>query len=224
MKPRVSIIAAVMNRPERITDAVANWLLVDGVDEIVVVDWNSTPPVELPAHPILQVHRVEEEPYWMLSPAYNLAADMASGDVLLKLDADYRLEPDFLKRTLMQPGQFRRGNWSIGANTNDMYLCGFLMVTAEDFRTVGGYNEAFTGYGQDDTDLYARLCALGREEVSITRLNGIHHVPHGDDLRHQNESPAGRGNAPAEFVRNSQWSRSPYGVWTRTRARKRARI
>lgn len=216
MSPRISIIAACMNRPDRAAAAVANWLQIHGISEIILVDWSSTPAITLPHDPRLQILRVENEPHWMLAPAYNLAAEQATGDILLKLDVDYRLQPDFLANTKMRLGQYRHGDWAIGQGTDDIHLAGFLMVKAWDFWAAGGYNEAIRSYGHDDTELYRRLNRdIGLEGVSITRWNGIEHIPHDDRLRFGNQSPGGTKTYPTEFRRDSTWTQHPDRTWTR---------
>jgi hypothetical protein len=219
MNDRISIIAAVMNRPDRVQPALDNWTQIQGIHEIILVDWSSTPAIPTThPDPRVQIHRVQGEPRWQLTPAYNLAADIAQGDILLKLDIDYHLDPDFLSRTLMQPGQFRHGDWSIGQGTDDIHLSGFLMVNAADFRAAGRYNESITTYGQDDSELYQRLRKMGLEGVSITRLNGIRHIPHPDTDRHANQPAHIPATPPAPWRVNADcrtWTRHPDRTWTR---------
>lgn len=208
---KTSIIAAVMNRDDRVKPALENWLAVLGVDEIMLVDWSSKNPVQ----PVdgVRVVRVENEPKWHLAAAYNLAATLASGDRLMKLDIDYRLRPDFLNRTLMRTGQFRHGDWSICENVDDKHLSGFMLIQKADFWAAGGYNEAITGYGHDDTELYARLRKSGLEGVSITKLNGIEHIPHDNASRFGNQ-PASTWDGK-EFRGASTWTQQEDGTWTR---------
>eukprot|EP00957_Ditylum_brightwellii_P126947 9678235-Ditylum_brightwellii.AAC.1 len=57
------------------------WLMVRGVNEVVVVDWSSIEPVEPALRRLnddrIKVVRVEGEPSWVLSRAYNLAIETA---------------------------------------------------------------------------------------------------------------------------------------------------
>ena len=91
----VSIVCAVMNRTQALRVALASWVLQGGVQEIVIVDWSSTIPVDPLAtmDDRIRIVRVENERRFHLAAALNLAADCAAQPVLLKLDADYVLNP-----------------------------------------------------------------------------------------------------------------------------------
>jgi len=212
----VSVISAVMNRDERVIPAVENWKKIEGVDEIILLDWSSKNPIgEIDG---VKVVRVDGEERWILTSAFNLAAEHASGDIMLKLDIDYRLEPDFLNRTKMKDTQFRHGSWRIVFEPNDLHLAGFLMVKREDFWKVGGYNEKIVVYGHDDSELYNRLAASGLEKVPITPLNGIKHIPHDYKSRHINQGGNYNPVPPPKFTgERILWYKNKDGNFERSR-------
>ncbi len=147
-----------MNRQQHLlktAQRVADW---PHHHEHLIVDWSSRSPVDraqLPADPRLRLERVEGESRWNLCRAYNLAAQLARGNVLLKLDADCwpeQLDPKLLTSAEHQLCWFGSGP--------DGRLGQFLISRAA-FEAVGGFNEVLLGYGFDDKDLKARLTSQG---------------------------------------------------------------
>jgi len=55
-----------------------------------------------------------------------------------------------------------------------------LLVARDIFEQLGGYNEALTDWGYEDTDLVARLECIGLKRFEIT---GLTQAEHGDDVR-----------------------------------------
>lgn len=107
--PGTSLIAACRNRQDSLRKVLPSWAAVEGVDELVLVDWSSSPPLvdvvadTLPGEHRVRVLRVEDESQWVLSRAYNLAAGAATRADLLRVDCDYSLAPNFLARHVLPP-------------------------------------------------------------------------------------------------------------------------
>lgn len=82
-------------------------------------------------------------------------------------------------------------------------------VTADDWITLGGFCEEYTGYGGEDTDFALTAAALGA---------GLHWVG-GADAHHQHHPPSrGTPGRAAEIVRNAhvfhrRWGRWPMVTW-----------
>ena len=90
-----SIIAVSANRTASLLSVLPSWLAVRGVSEILLVDWGHPERQWLDeelrsvsADPRLRVVRVPEEEEWHLARAYNLAAQLARGERVLKVDSD----------------------------------------------------------------------------------------------------------------------------------------
>lgn len=122
---------------------------------------------------------------------------LEGGDILVNLDADNYTGKDFdlYVSSLMQsdtylwakmiPGQLSRG------------ISGRIVVTAQQFLNVGGYNEKYETWSPDDKDFNARLKRLhyvGRE-IDEKYLNA---VPHNDKMRFKEYKHA-RTNMPEEY-------------------------
>lgn len=126
--------------------------------EHLIVDWSSRSPVDraqLPVDPRLRLERVEGESRWNLCRAYNLAAQLASGNVLLKLDAD--CWPEQLDSKLFTSAEDQLCWFGSGPDGR----LGQFLISRAAFEAVGGFNEVLLGYGFDDKDLKARLTSHG---------------------------------------------------------------
>lgn len=209
----ISIVVACMNRGDILTEGIENWLRLDWVDEIVVVDWSSDIPVKY-SHYKVKVYRVVGEPYWILSQAYNLSVLLAKGDVIVKCDADYRLDSRINKYIKPEVKCFYRGDWRLAKKENERHINGFFIMNKCDFDSVGGYNEGIVTFGFDDGDCYRRLKAIGCNEVSLSCSDGIYHKPHSNEMRTANSmnpslSMAESNELNRQYVENTEkWSPS----------------
>jgi hypothetical protein len=201
IKPGLSLVTCCMNRSENLMKALRSWIACPQIDQIVIVDWSSQKSLheELAAAGLLEprvlVVRVEGQPRWILSYAYNLGFRVASRERILKTDADIIIEPEFFRANNLPAGTFLSGDWRT-AGAGQEHVNGFFMIRREDLMLVKGFNEYITTYGWDDDDLYFRLEQRGFNRVRI-KLGEIHHIPHGNDQRIHQQS---KGNAWEEML------------------------
>ena len=123
---------------------------------------------------------------WNLARAYNLAARVATGHTLLKVDSDTYLNPRFLRLHSLRllPRAFYAGDWTKAPDENAWHLNGVLLLRRADFNAVAGYDERMRRYGWDDTDLYHRL---------ITTLNLSRRCINYSAIEHRSDGHASRG-------------------------------
>lgn len=182
--------------------------------ELVVVDMTD-PPIALPETPFPVVSVVFPTDGLPLSAARNLAAQHASGEMLLFLDVDCIPSADLIGRIsteldahdslacaevrYLSAGAVVDG-WSeddlISASephpvrpfppkgrrieTNAGLFWSLLFgVRRESYRRVGGFDEAFTGYGAEDTDFAFRATRAGLPLVFLGSGHGGFHQHHG---------------------------------------------
>lgn len=185
--PGISVVSCCKNRNDNLVQALPSWLARYEVSEIVVVDWSSDRPVAASlaeaglADPRIRIVRVEDEPRWILSYAFNAGFRAARFAKVLKADADIVLDPGFFAANRLQRGRFVAGNWRT-ATTGQEYVNGFFFVHHADLMAVGGFNEHITTYGWDDDDLYERMVAAGIERIDVA-AGTVHHLAHEDDAR-----------------------------------------
>jgi len=113
-KANVSIICACKNRYEALKIALNSWIMFDEVKEIIIVDWSSDKPIDnlLELDGRIRIIRVDGKKYFNLSQPLNLAASIATGDYILKLDCDYVINPyyNFIKEYKIDQNSFLSGN------------------------------------------------------------------------------------------------------------------
>jgi len=196
----VSIVCAVMNRALALRVALASWVLQGGVQEIVIVDWSSAVPLAPLAQTDdrVRIVRVENEQRFHLAAALNLAADCAAQPVLLKLDADYVLNPyyDFCASHPLPAQGFFTGHWRHRGPFTE-FLNGLVCTRAADWRHVHGYNEHLEGYGWEDDDFYQRLEATGLKRwILPPEPATAFHIPHEqrERVRHYDEKDPQRAH------------------------------
>jgi hypothetical protein len=157
------------------------------IREIIIVDWSSDRPVRkaLAQQGIedsrIKVLRVEDEPRWILSYAFNVGFRATSCSRVLKADADIVLEPEFFARNRLFKGSFIAGNWRKAA-ADQAYVNGFFYVHKSDLAAIAGFNEHITTYGWDDDDIYTRLIDHGLVRRDVDPAT-IRHLDHSDEER-----------------------------------------
>jgi hypothetical protein len=93
----VSVICACKNRYDALRVSLNSWLAFDEIKEIIIVDWSSDKPINhlTKLDKRIKIIRVENEKYFNQPQPLNLAASLATGDYILKLDCDYIINPYF---------------------------------------------------------------------------------------------------------------------------------
>lgn len=204
----VAIVAACKDRSETVGIALQSWLRLQGVTEIIVLDWSSNPPIYsgLPQESLsdnrLFLAEAPGQVSWSLTRAYNAAIRLATSTYVLKVDCDTKLRPDFLVRHPISEQIFYSGDWRVlmqpspaagtGAgepagtgkefvSDNSVHVNGLLYVARAEFLRLGGYDERVTTYGWDDTDLSSRIART----IENRRFNYslVEHIAHANILR-----------------------------------------
>ena len=193
----VTLVTCCMNRTDNLLKALPTWLESSYINEVIIVDWASESEVKgvLDENGIsddrILFLRVDDEPRWILSYAFNLGFRFASFNKIIKADADIMLKEGFFRRNELKRGEFISGNWEF-ADKGQEHINGFFYIYHDDLMNVGGFNEYITTYGWDDDELYGRLAEFGLRRVCVD-TESIYHIPHEDAERFQvNESKLSR--------------------------------
>ena len=189
--PGVSLLTCCMNRNDNLKTSLESWLEVDGVDEIIIVDWSSDTPVwsMLPDDTkgkTIKLVAAMDQPRWILSHAFNLGACFATKQNLLKIDADIILPKNFLINHPLKENEFYRGDWKLARNKNELHLNGQIYCKLQDFWKVNGYHEGITTYGYDDSDLYNRIEKMGATPLNFN-YDSIEHIVTDDIKRSESQ-------------------------------------
>lgn len=186
----ISIFTALKNRTETFQEALKTWIVQEFIDEIIIVDWGSDESIISLINNYqngkILLAVVPDQPKWILSHAYNLAARLTTKDKILKIDADVKILPGFFEKHPLEIGSFYSGNWRTARDENEQRLNGTLYIKREDFFSVNGFNEFIKSYGWDDTDLYQRLVNEGLKRYDFD-FDTLYHIPHEDRTTFQDE-------------------------------------
>ncbi len=161
----VVLVSPCRNRAEHVIRSLPSWLACPQVDQILIVDFNSSPALlpQLRGFDLARVRviRVEDEPLWRQGRAQNVALGYARalrGDpLILKVDADIEvlsLAP-YLEAMEHNPKFFYRGFSKLGSSSGS---CLFRLRAG---RRCGGWHDQMSGWGGDDVDFYQRLRRSG---------------------------------------------------------------
>jgi hypothetical protein len=192
----VAVTTGVMDRTDYLLRALPTWLALGEVDRVYVVDWGSDPPLreqleERHDDARLVVARVEARA-WHHSRCHNLELYLARyHDLVLRIDADVLVRPDFFAGRDWPPGFFWTVDWrKVPEGDDRRNVAGTLLADPALVRLSGGYCERLDGYGSEDDELYDRMSR------HATRLDldpsSLEHLPHGDDLRYRRLAVAPR--------------------------------
>lgn len=200
----ISLVTCCMNRNENLLKAIPSWIDCKEINEIIIVDWSSNEAVYdyLKYHGItdkrIKIIRVDNQPSWVLSYAFNIGFRASSFSKILKTDADIIIKPDFFEKNSLQENIFISGDWRSAAKGQE-HINGFFFVDRQSLMSIKGFNEYITTYGWDDDDIYSRLGSIGLTRTLVD-LNTIYHIPHGDELRVDSNSS---GNEPLNDLHKS---------------------
>ena len=91
----VSIICSCKNRYGALKLSLISWLKFDQIKEIIIVDWSSDEPIDhlTKLDSRIKIVRVPNKKYFNQPQPLNLAASLATGEYILKMDCDYILNP-----------------------------------------------------------------------------------------------------------------------------------
>jgi hypothetical protein len=183
---KISLVTAFTLQPNNIhstilfNETIESWLSQDYIDEFIFIDWSSTPEFILfdqfqkyRNHAKIKIIRVNHKEHFILSMAYNMGVCAASGEIIIKVDTDFKLSPDFVLLNNIKeltPKTYLSGKWWVETSENEKHINGMLVVYREDFKAIWGYDERITEYGFDDSDLYIRLNIYGNRTCCLNSL------------------------------------------------------
>lgn len=190
---RISIVTVSMNRTEHLLQQAQAVSKLRGHGEHVILDFSSTTPIsrdQLPNDERIQLHRVESpNGRWWLTHSYNLAFALASGDYILKLDADILPSQHFIDvlselisatHAHFMCNRLTLQDWDLPSKfftTNGLFLS-----KKSSLAQVGGFNPYIQGWGWDEIDLYSRFFLAGFPLIRIPQ-DGLDLIEHENDFR-----------------------------------------
>jgi glycosyltransferase involved in cell wall biosynthesis len=160
-------------------------VMAQGASEVIIVDYGCPDRAGdwVEAHFLgAMIVRCNDDPGFNLARARNLGAALAKADWLVFVDADVFVAEGWntWMQEHLQPGNFYRRGLIIGIRDADTH--GTMICARADYAAVGGYDEAYRGWGGEDDDFYACLLLHGVAEQAFPS-DFVRAIPHGDDER-----------------------------------------
>lgn len=161
-------------------------LVAEAPAEIILVDYgcpdNTGDWVE-ENFPTVKVVRLQDDPGFCLPRARNIGAAHSSAPWLCFIDADIRVKSGWLEwmHKHLKPHFFYRASRENGKQLQE--IAGTVICARSDFTAVGGYDEAFRGWGGEDIDLYARLTLHGSARPEYYPHQFVEPINHADAER-----------------------------------------
>lgn len=133
-------------------------------------------------YPQVTVVRVTDDDGFCLPRARNIGARHAKSPWIVFIDADVKIEAgwdDWVGSALRRGAFYRAGpvNGKINAETYGTFIC-----ERSAFERIGGYDEAFSGWGGEDSDMYKRLQAALMVRLGYPGML-VSAISHGDEDR-----------------------------------------
>jgi glycosyltransferase involved in cell wall biosynthesis len=199
--PLISAITTCKGRLEHLKQTLPTLMALPDC-EVVVVDYDCPQGAGAwvqSAFPAAKVVRIKDRPHFKAAEARNRGVTAATAPWLFLVDADVAVAPTFVAAIapLLRPGIFLRPTPLL----HELY--GTVVVASGDLAGIGGYDEAFEGWGGEDVDLASRLKQSGRQADTFP-AQLLTTIPHGDELRGRYHSI---GNPRANLVVNSLYRR-----------------
>jgi glycosyltransferase involved in cell wall biosynthesis len=183
--------------------------------EVIVVDYGceqGTAAWVKEHYPAAKLVEVKDDPVFSIAKARNAGAKIASHEFLCFVDADVFVHLEL-------------GEWlELNRNPNGFYvypvqkeheLNGFVIVAREHFSKIGGYDEAFWGWGGEDKDLYERLAWIGLSKSQVPQ-GALSPISHGDELRQLDEDAGGFGGKWETIAMNELYRAIKRDSWQLT--------
>ena len=160
-------------------------MVAQGADEVIVVDYGCPDGAGdwIEAHfPDVTVMRAGETSGYSGAPARNIGGRAARSDWLVFIDGDVLTAPGWVDwmRASVLPGHFYRAAPIEGRRDPETW--GTVICTRADYEAIGGFDEAFSGWGGEDTDFFMMLAAHGLAEADYPH-RFVHAIPHPDAER-----------------------------------------
>jgi len=176
----LQLLTTCKGRLDHLRQTLPTWLAHTSVG-IIVVDYDCPDRCGERAaaqDPRIQVVRVPDRSAFNLSEARNAGLAVATAPWVGFIDADVFLAPDFEAQVT---AQLQEGRYLL-VDQPEGDLFGTMVAPRSVLQSLGGYDEAFEGWGVEDMDMRRRLEVRGLVADTMARRL-FDFIPHGDDRR-----------------------------------------
>ncbi|KAA8498506.1 hypothetical protein FVE85_6091 [Porphyridium purpureum] len=157
--PKTALVAACGDQVAHLSLAMASWLQVKELDEIVVVDWSLSGSsgnmvrryADKPNGKIVRSVWVPQQVF-VRSWAYNLALRLASASNILAVDCNVILDPNFLEGHKLETVSSTFYSGEVGSKLSHV-----LFIARNLLENVAGYDERMVSAGYLDVNMRRRI-------------------------------------------------------------------
>ena len=195
--PPISLVIGVKNRFNPLKICLQSWISQTAIKDIVIVDWDSQDLDEQYLKKLdsrIRIISFNNKPKYHIAKVMNECIKNAKYEYVIKCDVDYIANPYYQLEQWLDLNwekEFMTGSWTQKTIDNDMgfmqYLNGLMICKKKHIKDAGMYDERYTEYGWEDSDLYERLnkkLKLIRKIIPNSRnFVPIYHNPHMDYKR-----------------------------------------
>lgn len=134
--------------------------------EFVVLNYNSPDKMDDWMHDYMMPYiesgrlvyvRTTEPEFFSMAHSRNVAFKVATGDIVMNVDADNLMNGPGFAEMLNRLAELRPTKALFSVRS----LAGQVGLYREEWLELGGYDETFQGYGTDDIDMFYRALAAG---------------------------------------------------------------
>jgi predicted glycosyltransferase involved in capsule biosynthesis len=137
---------------------------------------------------LVKYYKTNEPENFIASHAKNIACKLATGDLIVNLDADNILVDNYCENLIKL---FKENNIIVASRSRDRNgtsgSCGMIICKKEHFYSVNGYDEnIYIGWGMDDTNFQFR-CRM-KNDLKLVYLDNNYNycIPHSNEMRTKN--------------------------------------
>jgi glycosyltransferase involved in cell wall biosynthesis len=182
MNPVLTFIVVCKGRLEHLKASLPK-LIQQPKSETIVVD-SSCPDgaadwVEK-NYPTAKIVKLDDDNEFNRSKSRNAGLNLATTKWICFIDAEIIIKNDFTDEVLQL---LHDGNYYTFSYMGE--ASGTCIATLYDLISVGGYDEAFVGWGGEDSDLFARLRLHGINHIKIPIELIESTIKHSDDIRNR---------------------------------------
>ena len=191
-KKKIGFCITCMNRAHHLKETLKKNMddnyLPDEV-EFVLLDYNSSDDLEEWIRSdlthyidsgLLVYYKTFSPSSYMRSHSRNIAFRLSDAKIVCNLDADNFLGKGFAE-FMINEFDLHSSIFYTSLFTKNIY--GRVCVLKDDFVSINGYNEAFSGYGYEDGDLFNRLMKIGLKRMLFNNSEFCNSIDHSDEER-----------------------------------------
>ena len=192
---RLSFCTTVMNRFDHLQKTLQK-NIEDNIDydncEFVILNYNCPDPrtknlMVKQLYNYIENKRLKyfyypDAKYYNMSHSRNMVFRLATGDILCSIDADNYIGKGFAHYINLA---MRNGNVFLRGPSDGRGLGGRICIKKQHFLKVGGYDERFVGWGEEDKDIANRLQLLGVKRKIIYAEKFLKSIQHPRNIRVQ---------------------------------------